>query len=202
MKTLQINSLLNKRRSNFKSYSLQKPVYIWPLLSSNFQLQKNLGTHLICSDPNIYNVHRIMFWTDWGSSERVESAGLDGKSKSTIVTSGMFWPNAVTLDLNRQIVYILEGKLAKIISCNYDGTNQNVVFSSDGYLEQAFGLSFFANRLYWDSWKETAVFSIDLNPVGSVRSVYRRTSLGVSYNSLRFSVFIQHFLDHSYNMYK
>lgn len=124
-----------------------------------------------------------MFWTDWGSTERIESSGLDGKDKRTIVTSGMFWPNAVTLDLNKKIVYILEAKWAKIISCNYDGSNQNVIYSSDEYLEQAFGLTFFANRLYWDSWKQRGVFSMDLNSRGAVQTVHRR-SLGVSSASL------------------
>ena len=40
-----------------------------------------------------------MFWTDWGQYPRIESAGMDGSDRKTIVSKKLYWPNGLTIDL-------------------------------------------------------------------------------------------------------
>lgn len=46
-----------------------------------------------------------MYWTDWGSSPRIERAGMDGTHRKTIINTNIKWPNGLTLDLVRQRIY-------------------------------------------------------------------------------------------------
>jgi hypothetical protein len=46
-----------------------------------------------------------MFWTDWGSSPRIERAGMDGTHRQTIVSYDVKWPNGLTLDIVQKRVY-------------------------------------------------------------------------------------------------
>lgn len=46
-----------------------------------------------------------MFWTDWGSTPRIERAGMDGTHRQTVVSFDVKWPNGLTLDLVRKRVY-------------------------------------------------------------------------------------------------
>ena len=39
-----------------------------------------------------------MFWTDWGTSPKIERAHLDGSNRVTIVDSRLGWPNGVAID--------------------------------------------------------------------------------------------------------
>ena len=40
-----------------------------------------------------------MYWTDWGSSPKIERANTDGTSRMILVDSELQWPNGLTLDL-------------------------------------------------------------------------------------------------------
>ena len=45
------------------------------------------------------SVTRLMYWTDWGSSPKIEVAAMDGTSRRVIVRiSSPSWPNGLTLD--------------------------------------------------------------------------------------------------------
>lgn len=46
-----------------------------------------------------------MFWTDWGSTPKIERAGMDGTHRQTVVSFDVKWPNGLTLDLVRKRVY-------------------------------------------------------------------------------------------------
>lgn len=113
----------------------------------------------------IYNVWlcltRLLFASDWGVNAQVFSSGLDGKGKTTL-SSNVYWPNGLTLDLNNKKLYILDGLEARLSSCNYDGSDFQQLFKSTHLLQEGFGLTYFSNKLYWTSWKEKNVISINL----------------------------------------
>lgn len=46
-----------------------------------------------------------MYWTDWGTTPRIERAGMDGTHRQVIVNYEVKWPNGLTLDLVRKRVY-------------------------------------------------------------------------------------------------
>uniref|UniRef100_A0A1B0DFC9 Uncharacterized protein n=1 Tax=Phlebotomus papatasi TaxID=29031 RepID=A0A1B0DFC9_PHLPP len=99
-----------------------------------------------------------MYWTDWGSSPRIERAGMDGTHRMPIVTYEVKWPNGITLDLVRKRVYWVDAKLNEISSCNYDGSGRNVVLYSPDSLRHPFSITTFEDFVYWTDWDKEAVF--------------------------------------------
>ncbi len=67
-----------------------------------------------------------MFWTDWGSSPRIERAYMDGTHRQAIVTTNIAWPNGITIDTKTNKIYWTEGKFDKIETASMDGTNRQV----------------------------------------------------------------------------
>lgn len=71
----------------------------------------NMGKALVKDDLEIPRaialdpINGYMYWTDWGSSPRIERAGMDGTHRQTIVSTNVKWPNGLTLDLERKRVY-------------------------------------------------------------------------------------------------
>ena len=74
---------------------------------------------------------RRLFWSDWGTNPRIESAGLDGSDRTVIVSEKVYWPNALTLDLPAKRVYFIDAWLDYIGYCNYDGTGRYEVVAND-----------------------------------------------------------------------
>ncbi|XP_054258964.1 low-density lipoprotein receptor-related protein 6-like [Macrosteles quadrilineatus] len=105
----------------------------------------------------------VLFWSDWGDDSRVNSAGLDGKKMKTIVSSNIYWPNGLTLDLSKSKLYILDGFLSTLSSCNYDGSQVTVLSRSPDNFQQGFGLTYYANTLYWNSWRHRALFKMNID---------------------------------------
>ena len=92
---------------------------------------------------------RWLFWTDWGENPRIERVGLDGSNRTTIITTKIYWPNGLTLDLPNKRVYFADSKLDYIDFCNYDGTGRRQVLASSHYLLHAHSLTLFEDTLYW-----------------------------------------------------
>ncbi|XP_055715641.1 low-density lipoprotein receptor-like isoform X8 [Phlebotomus papatasi] len=124
----------------------------------------NMGKVLIKDDVEIPRsialdpLNGWMYWTDWGSSPRIERAGMDGTHRMPIVTYEVKWPNGITLDLVRKRVYWVDAKLNEISSCNYDGSGRNVVLYSPDSLRHPFSITTFEDFVYWTDWDKEAVF--------------------------------------------
>ena len=41
---------------------------------------------------------RLLFFSDWGDNPRIEKANQDGTDRDAIVSTGLVWPNGLTLD--------------------------------------------------------------------------------------------------------
>lgn len=72
-----------------------------------------------------------MFWTDWGENPRLESCGMDGTLRKVIVSTKIFWPNGLTLDIPNKRIYFADSKLDYIDFCNYDGSDRHQVLAKN-----------------------------------------------------------------------
>lgn len=117
-----------------------------------------------------------MFWSDWGAKPSLKSSGLDGKESKTIMSTNLSWPNGLSLDLSEQKLYVLDALTATVSSCNYDGSNRKLVFRSEETLKQAFGLSVYDRRLYWDSWRTHGIHSRNVVG-GNIITLLRRSGV-------------------------
>lgn len=90
-----------------------------------------------------------MFWTDWGENPRIERVGMDGTNRSVIISSKIYWPNGLTLDIVNQRVYFADSKLDFIDFCYYNGTGRQQVIAGSHYLLHPHSLTLFEDTLYW-----------------------------------------------------
>lgn len=70
---------------------------------------------------------RKMFFTDLGSTAKLEQCNMDGTNRTRIVESRIEKPTAVTLDLVRKLVYWADAALDNIEVVDYNGNNRHTV---------------------------------------------------------------------------
>lgn len=100
-----------------------------------------------------------LFWTDWGENPRVERVGMDGRDRSAIITTKIYWPNGLALDVAAKRVYFADSKLDFIDLCNYDGSGRQQVLAASHYLLHPHSLSLFEDTLYWTDRQLNRVLS-------------------------------------------
>ncbi|CAA9998006.1 unnamed protein product [Nesidiocoris tenuis] len=92
---------------------------------------------------------RWLFWTDWGENPRLERVGMDGTNRSTIISTKIYWPNGLTLDIANKRVYFADSKLDFIDFCNYDGSERYQVVAGSHYLLHPHSITLFEDVVYW-----------------------------------------------------
>lgn len=89
-----------------------------------------------------------MFWTDWGVTPgRIERAGMDGSHREIIVSTGLKWPNGLTLDLVQKRVYWVDAKMNSISSVNYDGSDRRLILQDPSALAHPFSITTFEGTI-------------------------------------------------------
>ena len=81
---------------------------------------------------------------------------MDGTARKVLVSSGIVWINAVSLDLENKVLYWCDARLDRIEKIDFQGNNRKVVFLlynpvGDGFFHQ-FGLAVHDDILYWTDW--------------------------------------------------
>ena len=71
----------------------------------------------------------MMFWTDWGSVPRLESAAMDGTMRHTVASRNLHWPNGLTIDYTNNYVYWADAKFHIIERAGLDGSGRHAVVS-------------------------------------------------------------------------
>ena len=119
-----------------------------------------------------FNSFRFMYWTDWGEMPKIERAGMDGTSqrRSVIIDRNIYWPNGLTLDYDASRIFWADAKLSFIHSCNFDGSDRQVVV--EGLLPHPFALTLYDKVLYWTDWQTRSIHSCDKLTGGSRKVVH------------------------------
>ena len=92
---------------------------------------------------------RYVFWSDWGRWPRIERAGLDGSNRTIIISTKIYWPNGLAIDLFRERLYFADAHLDYIESCSYDGQKRTQIIANDLFLHHPHSLSFFEEQIFW-----------------------------------------------------
>ncbi|XP_074098383.1 low-density lipoprotein receptor-related protein megalin isoform X1 [Cotesia typhae] len=125
----------------------------------------------MCLDPS--PGARYLFWTDWGENPRIERVGMDGKDRSTIISTKIYWPNGLALDIANKRIYFADSKLDFIDTCKYDGSQRIQVLAGSHYLLHPHSLTLFEDTMYWTDRQ--------LNRVLSAHKFYGRNQTVVSH---------------------
>ena len=72
---------------------------------------------------------RKMYWSEWGRVPRIVRADLNGENRREILNSGLRWPNGLAIDVARQRLYVADGRHARILQIDLQGSYSNVKFN-------------------------------------------------------------------------
>ena len=60
---------------------------------------------------NSFWITRYMYWTDWGTNAKIETATMGGYSRRSLVDRGLVWPNGLTMDYEQNLLYWADANL-------------------------------------------------------------------------------------------
>ncbi|XP_042180932.1 low-density lipoprotein receptor-related protein 1B-like [Oncorhynchus tshawytscha] len=112
-------------------------------------------------------LHSWMYWTDWEEDEvndsvgKIEKAWMDGSHRLDFVTSGILWPNGLTLDHGSSNMYWCDAYYDHIEKISLDGTHRTVVYNGKE-LNHPFGISLHQNSVFWTDYMNASIFQLDL----------------------------------------
>ncbi|XP_070174699.1 uncharacterized protein [Littorina saxatilis] len=96
-------------------------------------------------------VNGVMFWTDWGTVEKIERANYDGSERRTLVSLGLSITNALALDVANNRIYWADAGTSKVEFSDLYGNGRTVLLQGRSTLF-FFGLALFENALYITDW--------------------------------------------------
>ena len=100
-----------------------------------------------------------MYFSDWGNIGRIEKASMDGSNRTVIHNTSLVWPNALTLDIQNQVLYWADANLDKIEKSNVDGTDR--VLLAQAGVEHPFGMVVREDFLYFTDWSDNTIRSVN-----------------------------------------
>ena len=112
---------------------------------------------------------RTMFWTDWGSSPRIESASMSGNGRCLLHSTNLVWPNGLTIDYDTQNIYWVDGSRLETSKSN---GSQRRLLTTIG-LPHPFGITVCAGMLYWTDRSYNAVLQAPIAAPSNVSFLLR-----------------------------
>ena len=79
---------------------------------------------------------------------------MDGSSRQALHTTGLVWPNDVTLDYPTRRLYWIDAFLDRIEHSNYDGSDRVVLI---GGLDHPFSMTITGNLVFWSDWSDNSI---------------------------------------------
>jgi len=105
---------------------------------------------------------RKMYWSDWGSSPKIEQASMDGSERTVLVSSGLVWVNSLALDFENRLLYWCDASLDQIERVDFQGNNRVLILDLSSDNLHPFGLALTDNVLYWSDWKNKSVHKYNM----------------------------------------
>ena len=114
-----------------------------------------------------------MYWSDWGSSPKIEKSNMDGTDRTAIVSSGVKWVNSLALDFKNKLLYWCDASLDLIERVDLQGNNRVLVLNltSEKY-HHPFGLALYQDTLFWTDWSTQSVHKYNMTSATSEVFVY------------------------------
>ncbi|XP_059051324.1 low-density lipoprotein receptor-related protein 6 [Achroia grisella] len=121
----------------------------------------------------------LLFWTDWGEVPKIERSGMNGDplTRKVIVKDNIFWPNGITIDYDKNLIYWVDAKLHFVDVVDFNGENRRKVVN--GGLEYPYALTIFNDKLYWTDWKTWSIHSWDISTNGPIKDLIKSNPVPV-----------------------
>ncbi|KAI8771508.1 low-density lipoprotein receptor-related protein 4 [Biomphalaria glabrata] len=123
------------------------------------QLEQNSSPGKTKVDP----INRMLFYTDYGLNV-IASVNLDGSHFQNVISSGLDSPRGLTLNPKTRTIFWTDwGQNPRIESASYDGTNRQVLISTDIRWPNSIAIDLENNRLYYVDGTLGKIESSDLS---------------------------------------
>ena len=139
------------------------------ILKDNIYLHSNLYFRIfqskfnaVLQDDLIIFYFRKMYWSDWGSSPKIEQNNMDGSARIILVSSGLTWVNSLAMDYQSRLLYWCDGYLDKIERVDLQGNNRVVILDLSLYSMHPFGLALFDDVLFWSDWNSQSIHKYNM----------------------------------------
>ena len=114
-----------------------------------------------------------MYWTDI-TTDRIERASMDGKSRTVLHSTGLSVARALTMDYDNQVLYWADDSYNRIERSNPDGSNRLIVATISSYYGP-FAMTYYNGRVYWADTYYRRLYSTSVTSP-SITSVTSRLS--------------------------
>lgn len=113
---------------------------------------------------------KFMLWGNCGEYPRIEKSSMDGDplTRTTIVNEDIMSPNGITIDLESNLVYWVDGQLLFVEMMDFDGNNRRRLVN---YLKYPFSVAVFHNNVYWTDWNTGTIQSYNVQ-TNELRNVF------------------------------
>ncbi|XP_071495091.1 low-density lipoprotein receptor-related protein 1-like [Diadema antillarum] len=114
-----------------------------------------------------------MYWTDWSEGygmrgeqlpqvARIERANMDGSNRVHFVREFLQWPNGLSLQKERGLLYWCDAFYDRISSIPLSGNGTvNVIVSSAPNLKHPFGITHYKDIVFWSEYRTGFIYRYD-----------------------------------------
>lgn len=113
-------------------------------------------------------IHSLMYWSEWGHSNRIRRAAMDGSDPITLIINA---PSALglTLDFEKKRLYWAEkSSNPGIFSSDFNGLDKKNLVKE--YISRPIGLTLYKDHLYWSDESKGEIIMMD-KKTGNNRTV-------------------------------
>ena len=105
----------------------------------------------------LYALYR---WLYWSSYARIERASMDGTSRTTLHTSNLNYPYALTLDYDTQTLYWADYSANRIEKSSTTGSDR-VLLTTNVY--DPYYITFYNGQLYWSDLYQDDIYTMSVS---------------------------------------
>ena len=99
-----------------------------------------------------------MYWCDWGVDHKIEVANMDGDNRMLLASTGLYWPNGLTLDQTNNWLYWVDAWNDILEYYDLESHRVTTLIDSSSILPHPFGLTLLEDYLYWTDWSLDVVY--------------------------------------------
>jgi len=107
-----------------------------------------------------------MYWTDHGSVPKIETASMDGTSRTAIHTTTLTTTYGLTLDYDTQTLYWTDYSRNRIEKSSVDGFNRVLVTTTN--VRDPYFITYYDGVLYWGDWSYNRLLMTSISSPNTV----------------------------------
>jgi hypothetical protein len=117
------------------------------------------GTNSIPRAIAVDPVNRAMFWTDYGLTGKIETAGMDGGERRVLHYTDIWQPNGIAIDYGSGRIYWSDAGQQRLEYSNFDGSERTVVETAGTGLVSPFAVTVVDDILFWSDWVTNKIYA-------------------------------------------